>query len=89
MNTYRVLVMDEELHQRMERILAERTRISQEEETVRQEAQAELNRVVAEIEKLEAKREALESFLDVNDSEKRLQRGTVRDLCFEVLVDRI
>ena len=77
--------MNEELEQRMERVRAERTRVAQEEAALRQEAQAELDRVVAEIEKLEARREALESFLDINDSDKRRQHGTVRDLCFEVL----
>ena len=55
--------VDEDLHQRMDRIRAERTRILQEEETLRKEAQLELDRVVAEMERLEAKREALESFL--------------------------
>jgi hypothetical protein len=77
--------MDEELKLKMERIRAERMRILQEEESVRQEAQIELDSVVAEIEKLEAKREALESFLDIKDDDKRLPRGVVRDLCFDVL----
>jgi hypothetical protein len=77
--------MDEELRQKMERVRSERLRILQEEEVVRQEAQLELDRVIAEIGVLEGKRELLESFLDINDSEKRLQHGTIRNLCFDIL----
>jgi hypothetical protein len=77
--------MDDEFRQKIERIKNERLRIPQEEEAVRAEAQLELERVIAEIEKLEERREGLESFLNINDSDKRLQHGTIRNLCFEIL----
>ena len=39
----------------------------------------------AETERLEDKRETLEASLNINDPEKRLQHGTIRNLCFDIL----
>jgi hypothetical protein len=75
----------ENLDERIKRIAAERERLAQEETAMRVEAQQELDRILDEIEKLEERREVLETFLNVNDQRQRLERGTIRDLCFGIL----
>jgi hypothetical protein len=77
--------MNESLQEKIERLATERARVAREEEQVRYEAQQELDRIVREIEALEKKRETLEAYLNIDDDEKRLQHGTIRNLVFDIL----
>jgi hypothetical protein len=76
---------DESLTERMQRLASERARILQEEELMRAEAQQELETTNRQIEALEEKRDALESFLNIKDAARRLQHGTLRNLCIKML----